>query len=159
VSADTIAEITKAFEALAARRAQNRIDKRNQRSRQADRQADIVHIRESKKDIEPKGSISRKTLSVGRARARRTLPADWNPGVAEADAAEVAKFRDYCQAHGKQYVDWDAAWRNWLASPYRKPNGGNGNGLRETATPFSDELLERNLRARDQLRRFAAGEH
>src|SRR5215472_4746697 len=56
------------------------------------------------------------------------LPETWNPIVAEADAAELQRFRDYAKANGKLYADWDAAWRNWKTSPYRKPNGGHSNG-------------------------------
>ena len=32
---------------------------------------------------------------------------------------EWARFKNYCLAHGKQYVDFEAAFRNWLANPLR----------------------------------------
>lgn len=33
---------------------------------------------------------------------------------------EWGKFKNYCKAHGKQYVDFEAAFRNWLASPLQQ---------------------------------------
>lgn len=39
---------------------------------------------------------------------------------------EADKFRNYCQAHGKTYKDWNAAWRNWLGNA-RKYNGSPAN--------------------------------
>jgi uncharacterized protein YdaU (DUF1376 family) len=78
----------------------------------------------------------------GRKRPARPLPADWKPdqadhraarerGLSYADiAVEATKFRDYCLAHDKRYVDFAAAWRNWCDSPYRKagPPRVNGGG-------------------------------
>jgi hypothetical protein len=33
---------------------------------------------------------------------------------------EWGKFKNYCKAHGKKYVDFEAAFRNWLASPLQQ---------------------------------------
>lgn len=42
---------------------------------------------------------------------------------------ELCRFRDYCLAHGKKYIDWQGAFRNWITSPFNKPpNGSNHNG-------------------------------
>ncbi|KDN11122.1 MULTISPECIES: hypothetical protein [Gilliamella] len=37
---------------------------------------------------------------------------------------EFVKFRDYCLANGKKYIDWNAAFNNWLrnANGYKKSN-------------------------------------
>lgn len=43
-------------------------------------------------------------------------------GLSDAEAeAQFAKFRDWAVAKGQVYADWDAAWRNWLTSPYFAP--------------------------------------
>lgn len=31
---------------------------------------------------------------------------------------EADKFRNYCEAHAKQYINWDAAWRQWVSSSF-----------------------------------------
>lgn len=62
----------------------------------------------------------------------KPLPADWEPNPTHARIAleagvnldsEAEKFRDYLKASGKTYVDHDAAFRNWLRSPYRNNAG------------------------------------
>lgn len=65
-----------------------------------------------------------------RRKPARPLPADWAPNddhraiAAERRidvSAEAVKFRDYGIAKGKTYADHDAAFRNWLKSPYSSP--------------------------------------
>lgn len=62
------------------------------------------------------------------------------------------RFRDYCDANDKRYRDWDAAWRNWVTSPYqangRAPSPGSAgppspwrNGARPLSEWSDDELL------------------
>ena len=47
-------------------------------------------------------------------------------GLSDAEAeAQFVKFRDWAVAKGQAYADWDAAWRNWLTSPYFAPVLGN----------------------------------
>ncbi|MCG4617556.1 hypothetical protein [Varibaculum cambriense] len=62
----------------------------------------------------------------------KPLPPDWAPNPTHARIAletgvnlntEAEKFRDYLKASGKTYVDHDAAFRNWLRSPYRNNAG------------------------------------
>ena len=67
------------------------------------------------------------------------IPDDFEPTNHHRDIAisqninlnnEFVKFRDYCLANGKKYIDWDAAFNNWLrnsgkyqrASPNNKSN-------------------------------------
>lgn len=54
-----------------------------------------------------------------------------NEGVSQQEAlAQFERFKGHALANGKTYVSWDAAWRNWLRSPYFKPitaGGPNGN--------------------------------
>jgi hypothetical protein len=90
--------------------------------------------KERKKDL-PSIQVPSGTSISGRDRKRKQpLPENWNPIIAEADAAELQRFKDYARANSKLYADWDAAWRNWKTSPYRKSNAGqsNGNGHVET---------------------------
>lgn len=52
----------------------------------------------------------------------------WSP---EREQAEFHRFRDHALANGKRYKDWQAAWRNWVTSPYQqtlKHGAGNGTG-------------------------------
>jgi len=105
--------------------------------------------KERKKDL-PSRLVSNDTNLSGRATKRkRPLPDDWNPIIREDDAAEFQRFRDYAKANGKLYADWDAAWRNWKTSPYRKSNGGhtNGNGRQRQET-----IEERGKRLADACR-------
>lgn len=85
-----------------------------------------VHVKEGKSD--------------GRKRPAKPIPADWKPDAADQRAArerglsyaeveiEAVKFRDYCLAHDKRYVDFAAAWRNWCDSPFRKSGAPRVNG-------------------------------
>jgi hypothetical protein len=47
----------------------------------------------------------------------------WSP---DKLTSELARFRDNATAKGIKYVDWHAAWRNWVTSPYQKPETVNG---------------------------------
>ena len=45
-------------------------------------------------------------------------------GLSEREAkAEFDRFRDWAVAKGQVYADWNAAWRNWITSSFRKPIG------------------------------------
>jgi hypothetical protein len=68
-------------------------------------------------------------------RVLRSLPADFSPDIdfaaykgfpREKAVEEAQRFRDYALAHDKKYRDWDAAWRNWLTSPYQEKGKSNG---------------------------------
>lgn len=60
---------------------------------------------------------------------KRTLPDDWEPRQAELEIAveerldptrQTRNFKDNAHKHGWKYVDWDAAFRNYLRSSYRE---------------------------------------
>jgi len=67
------------------------------------------------------------------------------------DSTEFDRFTDYCKANGKRYADWDAAWRNWRTSPYRKAKGGPNGRAKETpieqAKRLADEWTRRERAA------------
>jgi len=60
----------------------------------------------------------------GRARTvKHQIPDDWQPSAAHREEAarlgvscdtEAQKFRDWCQANGRGFADFEAAFRNWL---------------------------------------------
>lgn len=61
------------------------------------------------------------------------LPEDFRPNTHHLEIAltenvdlemEFTKFKDYCLANGKKYLDWSAAFNNWLrnAGRYKKSN-------------------------------------
>lgn len=99
----------------------------------------IVSPKKSRKSqIPPDAVLSEKQLSIA---------VDKGHDEPEAEA-QFIRFRDYCLANGKSYIDWDAAWRNWLNSPFFKPalNGGqHGNGNRNS--PADDPTLRAIIRA------------
>lgn len=83
-------------------------------------------------------------------RAKR-LPEDWQPtdrdvawareqGIPDTLARwETEKFRDWCHAVGKAYVDPSKAWKNWLRRASESPTRGalvpvNGNGAKPSTT-------------------------
>ena len=112
-------------------------------------------------------------MSQRKANATR-LPTDWqltgkDLSFAQNDMGwppqkivqEAAHFRDSALAHGRRYVDWHAAWRNWCRSPFQKPVSGNGHvhpPHPTAAASMSDLRLARKERvthALDQLAFFA----
>ena len=73
-----------------------------------------------RKRAAPKTRIPPDALISERMRAAAT-----GRGLSDAEAeAQFAKFRDWAVAKGQAYADWDAAWRNWLTSPYFAPAVG-----------------------------------
>lgn len=78
---------------------------------------------ETEKEIDKENSAPRKKRAAVRKSA---LAEDWEPSpehIAAAakeglslDAAhrEARKFRDYHRSKGTMFVDWMAAWRNWI---------------------------------------------
>jgi hypothetical protein len=101
---------------------------------------------------------------VAKTKARATqMPPNWGLSVDEVQFArsvgwddarifdQSVRFRDYCRAHGKTYIDWCAAWRNWVTSPIQGKNGTTANVV--------DLRLQRKQRMTDaieQLAMFAA---
>lgn len=88
------------------------------------------------KDIDIKEKIYKKENQPPAKTRKRAvpLPADWKPNPTHARIAlergidleaQAEKFRDYARAHGKTYRDWDAGFRNWLRSPYVKPENAS----------------------------------
>src|SRR5215472_13085216 len=89
------------------------------------------------------------------SRQARALPDDWEPDrefarrhgfTDERIAIEAQRFRDHALAKGCTYKDWNAAWRNWVRSPFQQlhNNGGgpHGPGARTMATA-ADDLITR----------------
>lgn len=81
--------------------------------------------------VSPQGGKSERKKPRKTSRLQ-PLPPDWVPNPTHARIAlevgvdldgEAEKFRDYLKASGKTYVDHDAAFRNWLRSPYRNNAG------------------------------------
>ena len=64
------------------------------------------------------------------------IPDDFEPTTNHQDIAvneninldnEFIKFKDYCLANGKKYIDWNAAFNNWLrnAGKYQRASPNN----------------------------------
>lgn len=88
------------------------------------------------------------------------FPETFQPNEADVEAfiavgfgdleRELAAFRDYHVAKGSVFVDWHAAFRTWLRSPYRKPAMiGGGHGRQRTVVDVAREDVAR-MEARDR---------
>jgi hypothetical protein len=78
---------------------------------------------------------------------RTSCPPDFSPSDAtrmhayrmgwndDTFPAEFQRWKDDSAAHGRVYVDHDAALRKWLSSPLQKPNGAM-NGQHDTRTAW-----------------------
>lgn len=93
----------------------------------ADKDKDIDNYPPTPNGVSPQGGKSERKKPRKTSRPQ-PLPPDWVPNPTHARIAlevgvdldgEAEKFRDYLKASGKTYVDHDAAFRNWLRSPYR----------------------------------------
>jgi hypothetical protein len=104
----------------------------------------------------PKPSVTIKQNRQGeRARARRTrIAPDWQPDIETTIWAqqrgftddeigrERARFEDSARAHGRLYVDWQAAFRNWLnkTPEFAAQRGGSHSGNRRGSSGFIGEI-------------------
>jgi hypothetical protein len=85
-------------------------------------------------------------------RQTRPLPADWMPAEQDTEAlrelgwrgaeieAEVMRFRDHARSKGRREVEWDAAFRNWMRSPYLERGPEHD---RKSVLAAADRLAER----------------
>jgi len=71
---------------------------------------------------------------------------------------EFDKFTESARAHGRSYVDWDAAWRTWLQSPYgtygrreagKRQEGAGRNGSGGKPKTHNDRMAENDQRRWD----------
>ena len=55
--------------------------------------------------------------------------------------SELEKFKDFHQSKGNKYLDWQAAFRNWLtkAAEFRAKRGGNVHPFPQRPAPSSDD--------------------
>jgi hypothetical protein len=68
--------------------------------------------------------------------------------------AQFARFRDNAVANGKTFASWDAAWRNWLRSPFFKPITRSAHGNRTNGN-FAGGRENRPDPAIEQIARLA----
>lgn len=60
---------------------------------------------------------------------------------AQRMATEFEKMKNHAAMKGRRCRDWHAAWRNWITSPYQKPENGNGrNGRSSRSGSLLDAL-------------------
>lgn len=115
-----------------AKRSASKMLSKGSSETQADKDIDIDNYPPTPNGVSPQGG-KRATQKKPRKISRpKPLPPDWKPNPTHARIAletgvnldtEAEKFRDYLKASGKTYVDHDAAFRNWLRSPYRNNAG------------------------------------
>ena len=80
-------------------------------------------------DIQARAKPGRKTrMPDNAALSEKMAEIAKAEGISMEEAeAQFGRFKDYATANGKAYANWDAAWRNWLRSPFFKPiTKGNG---------------------------------
>lgn len=106
------------------------------------------------KQPEPEPDKSKRDTNVSPKKPRKSqIPPDavlsenqltvaMGKGLSEAEAAaQFDRFKSYCLANGKGYIDWNAAWRNWLDSPFFKPTTGGHHGERNHVGKRVDPAL------------------
>ena len=89
--------------------------------------------------------------------ARTPLSENWLPPNLQPD--QLQEFERFCldaQAHGRTYVNWNAAWGKWKISPYRNKGNQNGRGQLEPRRGSREDTRERTIRALDKLADYAA---
>lgn len=110
-----------------ARREQNAEHQRNKRKSLKDKEcqqpsATISPEAEAEADTEANPSEDKNPLRERPARKKNQLPAGFDLTPMRAKEAlsrdldpkqEMQAFRDWAQAKGTTYKDWEAAWRNW----------------------------------------------
>jgi hypothetical protein len=79
--------------------------------------------REGDGDVAAKAPPTQKPKPRARSLGTSTLPTDWIPSASERAKAvelfvdcdaEAERFRDHHAAKGSRFVDWGAAFRNWI---------------------------------------------
>jgi hypothetical protein len=84
---------------------------------------------------EPKEKAVKKGKTTTNPKRASAMPDDWSPNATHQQIAtaegrtldrEAERFRDYANAKGATYKDWDAAFRNWLRSDYGRKDASNG---------------------------------
>lgn len=162
-------------ERTAARREQNRINKRNQRRRQhvsadADDVADSddTPYKEEKSPSTPPSKEETTPLG-GRAKRATRLPEEWKPSEEAIKFAndhgwlgkplddEIIKFHNYWVSKSGQNAtkcNWERTWQNWILNA-GKPKEGLANGhhanpaaIRRTSDAVSETLARRQERFR-----------
>lgn len=84
---------------------------------------------------------------------KRDFPNDFKPNDHHRNIAlnenvnldtEFIKFKDYCLANGKKYIDWNAAFNNWLrnAGNYKKSNHSQSQSRFMTLAERNRAVLE-----------------
>lgn len=78
-------------------------------------------------------------------------------GIGDEEAqAQFDRFKNRALAQGAVYADWNAAWRNWLRSPYFKPitSGGHRDHSAQSQSEIAAaDRLERELDVAARMRR------
>lgn len=78
----------------------------------------------------------------------------WDPPRIEQQAE---RFRDHALAGGRKQVDWEAAWRKWVTSPYQSTaNGARASPNGAAPRPGSrEDRQEKTHNAYQKLRQYA----
>lgn len=85
-----------------------------------------------------RGRAKQEEIERAKRMGGKGIPKGWRPNMdglmrmdmmglnkAQADL-EIERFRDYYLAHGHERVDWNAAFRSWLNSPWFAKGQSNG---------------------------------
>jgi len=125
--------------------------RRRERSRanaNASRMSKMSQHEQTRDDTKPLkvGIEDQKDRKKGYTPRRRKLDPDFAPDRSYALAKgwsettvdlEIERFKNHARASGRRQLDWQAAWRNWVTSPFQTNGGSNGrasaprNGSRE----------------------------
>lgn len=92
--------------------------------------------------------------------SKSPFPEGWTPDdLSPEDSSEFERFRDHALKNDSRYARWDAAWRNWKTSPFRKAGGGVNGSNREIGNAGgSFATIAARLRAADRSRHGPPGD-
>jgi hypothetical protein len=136
---------TQILDVIEAQRSEWREQKRNYRAnvqRRPKTSKDKGLFKDLPSRLEPNGS----NLS-GRRKSKTAFPDPWPWPIRLEDQTEFQNFKKHALENDRHSARWDMSFERWLASPYRKVNGGqHGNAHRETP-------IEQGKRLADEWRR------
>lgn len=109
-------------------------------------------IKETSENINARAKPKRKTqIPEDAVLSEKMESIARNEGISQQEAeAQFDRFKGYCIANAKTYASWDAAWRNWLRSPFFKPittGGHHGKPSRTNSTADAISLAARMRRS------------
>jgi hypothetical protein len=153
---------------------ENPPDKTAQNRREWDRKyrQRLRHIHLNPPDPPDRLSVKKERKEEGKQRSvRASCPPDFFPNETtiacarrygfddEGIKSQVTRFTDDAAAHGRTYIDWQAACRKWFSSPYQSKTNGAANGTYHAANPNGKNVCDVLTELVEETRRRESEDH